>query len=125
MELTAEQILLNSKNKKRVFICSPYTKPDPAVNINISVKMFNRLMDEGKCVPVNMLWTHFYHCIIPRSYEDWLAYCMSFLPLCHAVLRLPGESSGVEREINIANFLKIPVFDSVEDLYAYLASLKE
>lgn len=120
MELTAEQILLNSKNKKRVFICSPYTKPDPAVNINISVKMFNRLMDEDKCVPVNMLWVHFYHCIMPRSYEDWLAYCMIFLPLCQAVLRLPGESSGVDREVEIAKSLGIPVFYSVEELNKFL-----
>ena len=120
MSMTAETILSNSKTKKRVFICSPYTKPDPAVNINISVKMFNRLMDEDKCVPINMLWTHFYHCIQPRSYEDWLAYCMSFLPLCQAVLRLPGESSGVDREIEIAKSLGIPVFYSVEELNKFL-----
>lgn len=120
MELNAEQILADSKSKKRVFICSPYTKPDPAVNINISVKMFNRLMDDGKCVPINMLWTHFYHCINPRSYEDWLAYCMSFLPLCQAVLRLPGESSGVDREVQVAVEMGIPVFTSIEDLYKFL-----
>lgn len=122
MSMTAEQALAAAKTKKRVFICSPYTKPDPAVNINTSVKMFNRLMDDDKCVPVNMLWTHFYHCIMPRSYENWLAYCMSFLPLCHAVLRMPGESSGVDREVQIAKDLGIPVFESVEELYRFLES---
>ncbi len=116
------ELLKQSSLKKRVFVCSPYTKPDPAININNSVKVFGKLLDDGKCIPINMLWTHFYHCIQPRSYEDWLAYCISFIPLCQAILRLPGESSGVDREVEIAKSLGIPVFDSIEDLYKFLDS---
>lgn len=120
MMIATEQLSFKSNSKSRVFICSPYTKPDTAININTSVKVFNRLLDDGKCIPINMLWTHFFHCIQPRSYEDWLAYCMSFLPLCQAVLRIPGESSGVDREIEFAKSIEIPVFDSIEELYKFL-----
>jgi len=120
MTTTAEQLVTQMNAKPRVFICTPYTKPDPGVNINNAVKVFNQLIDEGRCVPVCMLWTHFFHCIQPRSYEDWLAYCMSFLPLCQALLRLPGESSGCDREIEIAKSLGIPVFYSIEELNKFI-----
>lgn len=117
---SAEIQLAEMKKQKKVFIASPYTKPDPAVNINTCVKVFNRLLDDGRCVPVNMLWTHFYHCINPRGYENWLAYCMIFLQQCDAMLVLPGDSSGKDREIEIAKSLDIPVFYSVEELYTWL-----
>lgn len=56
---TAEKIVSDMNSKIKVFVCAPYTKPDPGVNINNAVKVFNQLLDEGKCVPVCMLWTHF------------------------------------------------------------------
>jgi hypothetical protein len=121
MAETAEQILDRLKKAKLVFISTPYTKPDVGTNIHRAVKVFNQLLDEGKCVPMCMLWTHFFHCIHNRSYEDWLAYCMIHIPLCDALLVLPGESSGVEREVEIAKALGIPVFYDIESLNKWLA----
>jgi len=61
----------------------------------------------------------------PRSYESWLAYCMVHIPFCHAVLVLPGESSGKDREIAIAKSLGKPIFYSVEELYKWLDEMEE
>jgi hypothetical protein len=34
----------------------------------------------------------------------------------HAVLRLPGESTGADNEVKLANQLNIPVFHDMETL---------
>jgi len=43
-------------------------------------------------------------------YEDWLAYDFNWLAKCDAVLRLPGESNGADREVIEAGRLGILVF---------------
>ncbi len=118
--MNAENEFLSISSKKRVFIASPYTKPDPCINVNISSKVLSDLLDDGKCIPVTMLWTHFFHSIHPRSYESWLFYCMSFIPICDAMLVLPGESSGKDREVEIAKSLGKPIFYSKEELYSWI-----
>ena len=54
------------------------------------------------------------------SYEQWCALDMEFLEVCHAVLRLPGESPGAEREVSRARALGLPVFHTVEEVIAWV-----
>lgn len=108
------------QHQPKVFISCPYTKPDPCVNINKAVKLFNKLFDEGKCIPVCLLWTHFFHIIVPRDYEGWLGYCMIELHKCNAVLVMKGESSGKDREIEFAKKYDIPVFYNRKELNRWI-----
>lgn len=50
------------------------------------------------------------------GYEDWMAYDLAFLRVCDAVLRIPGESPGADREVQLARELGKHVYFSVEEI---------
>lgn len=117
-------------NKPVIYVASPYTKGDPAVNTHFQMRMFDRLMNDGVVLPVVPLWTHFQHCAFPRHYKDWIEYDLALLERYDGCLRLDAahefangeqyivsESSGADDEV--ANFEEQgkPVFYSIADLY--------
>jgi hypothetical protein len=98
--------------KARVYIAGPYTKGDVAVNVHNAFEAANRLADLG-FAPFVPHATHFWHMLFPRSYDFWLKLDNEFLPFCQAVLRLPGDSSGADGEVQLALKHGIPVFDDI------------
>ena len=96
-----------------VYVAGPYTLGDVAVNVRAAIDAGNRIMDAGH-IPFVPHLTHFWHIVHPRPYEDWLAYDNHFVPLCQALVRLPGDSKGADAEVALARGLLIPVFYSVE-----------
>ncbi len=103
---------------KKIYIAGPYTKGDVAVNVGNAIAVANRLKDAGYAPYVPHL-THFWHLLFPRPYEDWLELDNQFLPLCDALLRIPGESKGADAEVELAGKLGIPVFESLIVLRDY------
>src|SRR5947209_11617163 len=99
----------------RIYVAGPYTKGDVAVNVRNAYAAANHLADLG-FAPFVPHATHFWHMLFPRPYEFWLNLDNQFLPYCEAVLRLPGESSGADKEVDLARKLGIPVFTKIEDL---------
>lgn len=99
----------------KVYIASPYTLGDMAVNVKTQIDMVDKLMDEG-FAPFAPLYSHFQHMIHPRPYTDWIEMDLEWVSVCDCLLRLPGKSSGADDEVKHANKLKIPVFYSLEDL---------
>jgi hypothetical protein len=116
--------------KPIVYIASPYTKGDPAVNAHFQCRIFNQLMDDGKVWPVAPLWTHFQHTVFPRPYQDWIDYDKAMLPLYDACLRLTADvphigysqsaSSGADGEVAYYKGVGKPVFYSIPDLYSWV-----
>jgi len=99
----------------RVYVAGPYTNGDVAVNVRNAYLAASRLADLG-FAPFVPHATHFWHMLFPRPYEFWLDLDQHFLPLCEAVLRLPGQSNGADKEVQIAKELEIPVFTEIDDL---------
>ncbi len=99
----------------KVYIAGPYSKGDVAINVRNAFEIANKLADLGYA-PFVPHSTHFWHMLFPRPYEFWLELDNQFLPTCNAVLRIPGESSGADKEVELANTLSIPVFISIESL---------
>jgi hypothetical protein len=99
----------------RVYVAGPYTKGDVAFNVRSAYEAANRLADLG-FAPFVPHATHFWHMLFPRPYEFWLDLDNQFLPFCEAVLRLPGESSGADKEVTLARTLGIPVFVEFDEL---------
>lgn len=93
----------------RVYVAGPYTKGDVAVNVRNAIMAANRLADCGFAPFVPHL-LHFWHMVCPRPYEFWCDLDNQFLPFCDALFRLPGESSGSDKEEELARSLGIPVF---------------
>lgn len=100
---------------KRVYIAGRYSGGDVARNVRVAMGVADRLihLDFAPYVPH---LCHFLHMMAPHEYEVWMAIGLAWLRQCDAVLRLPGESPGADREVEIAKILEIPVFYSVEEL---------
>ena len=47
---------------------------------------------------------------LPVSYEEWMHLDFVFVRASYALLRLPGESPGADREVDLAMSLGKPVF---------------
>ena len=81
----------------RVYIASPYTIGDKEENVKNSLKVGNDLINMG-FAPFCPLLTHYQDMNFPQSYETWLNLDFEWLMQCNCVLRLPGQSSGADRE---------------------------
>lgn len=118
--------------KPTVYIASPYTKGDVAMNVHFQCLTFDRLLSDGKVLPVAPLWSHFQHTIFPRPYSDWIEYDQEMLLLYDACLRLDAilskykyrtqESAGADAEVETFKKMGKPVFYSISDLYEWVSS---
>lgn len=95
-----------------VYVAGPYTKGDVAVNVRNAIFAGDALLKAG-AVPFIPHLTHFWHLQCPGEYVQWIDYDLAFLPLCDAVLRLPGESHGADGETDAASRIGIPVLDGM------------
>lgn len=102
----------------KVYIASPYTIGDVAVNVKTQMDTADELMNRG-FAPFTPLYSHFQHMAHPRKYQDWLDLDFVWIKSCDCILRLPGESSGAEKEVEFANYNDILVFYSIEDVCQY------
>lgn len=99
----------------KVYIASPYTKGDVAINVKAQLDCVNELMNIGYA-PFAPLYSHFQHMAHPRPYEDWLKVDLEWVEACDCLLRLEGESKGADGEVEHAKLLNMPVFYSIQDL---------
>ena len=123
----------SERGKPTVYIASPYTKGDVALNVRFQCEVFDRLLSEGHVLPVAPLWSHFQHTMFPRSYQEWINYDLSMLPLYDCCLRLDaifpelgyrqGQSFGADQEVDCFTRLRKPVFYSIDALYAWVESV--
>ena len=103
-----------------VYVASPYTKGDVAVNVRRNIEAANSLAEAG-FVPFAPLLSHFWHLLHPQPYEFWTKYDLDWLDRCDAIVRLPGESSGADAEVSRAMELRLPVYFGLEQLYSALS----
>lgn len=99
-----------------VYVAGPITKGNQFVNVRNALLAARRLRDAG-------FW-----CYVPHRaaldeiatgethYEVWMEEDCAWISRSDALLRLPGESSGSDREVAHARDRGIPVFFDVEDL---------
>lgn len=121
-------------NKPTVYIASPYSRGDVALNTHFQCKIFDQLLNDGRVLPIAPLWSHFQHLMFPRPYEDWIRYDQELLRLYDCCLRLPAEikqpvymerkSTGADAEVETFKNMQKPVFYSIEGLYAWVDTLK-
>ena len=99
----------------KVYIASPYTLGDVAVNVKRQIDAADELMNLG-FAPLAPLYSHFQHIVHPRPYQDWINVGLEWVTVCDCVLRLDGESSGADIEVILAEANNIPVFYSMSEL---------
>ena len=104
--------------KTTVYIASPYTKGDVALNVKRQLDCYDELMTYG-FAPFAPLYSHFQHMAHPRPYQDWIEIDKIWVLKCDCVLRLDGESLGADGEVALAKENHIPVFYNKYDMIEY------
>ena len=98
----------------KIYIAGAYSKPDPVENTAIALRVAERVWLAGD-VPFVPHLTLLYHFAHQHPYEDWLAYDMEWLRVCDGLLRIPGESSGADKEMTEMVRLGKPVWFGLND----------
>jgi hypothetical protein len=107
--------IISKKKMIKVFISSPYTLGDVALNVKRQIDVADELMNLN-FLPFVPLYYHFQHMFHPRDYDQWLKFDLQWVESCDCLLRLDGESKGADIEVSRAKELKIPVFYSIDEL---------
>lgn len=101
---------------KYVYVSGPITRGDHFLNARNGIVVSEEIRKLGFmpfCPHLSSLW----QMVAPgASYEEWMTYDLAWLEKCDAILRLPGDSPGADREVGHATYLGIPVVGSVEEL---------
>lgn len=102
---------------KRVYISGPITKGCRSHNVYQSYVAEQRLLEAGFAVynPMACIQRPFW-AGIKLEYEGWLAQDFAWIQVSHAILLLPGESTGAVRECDYAAGLEIPIYTDIEEL---------
>ena len=99
----------------RVYIAGPYSKGDVALNVRNAIHAGDVIARRGHFLFIPHL-THFWHMAIPHEYQFWLDQDMVWLKQCDALLRLQGESTGADAEVEMARELGMHVYYSALDV---------
>jgi Domain of unknown function (DUF4406) len=102
--------------KMRIYVAGPYTQGDVAQNVRAAIFDADFIESHlGHSVYIPHL-THFWHMLMPHEHEFWMKHDLEWLELCDAVLRLPGESAGADREVEFARERGMKIYHSVFDI---------
>lgn len=110
--------------RMRVYVAGPITKGDLRENINKARAAGDQLLKAGfaPLVPhLTCYWAGDTPEVLPSGtvQEDWYAIDLPWVAVSEAVVRIPGESTGADKEVALARSLGIPVYESVESLIAH------
>ena len=102
-----------------IYIAGPITKGDTLRNIRKGILKGTELIKLGY-VPMIPHQDFLAYMMNPGvlHYEKLLELDFAWIRKCDALLRLPGESAGADREEEFACEIGIPVFKTVEELEA-------
>lgn len=104
---------------RRIYVAGPYTS-DPETCTATAIAAGAALLDAGHAPFVPHL-AHYWETLHgARPYEDWMRIDLAWLEAADALLRLPGASSGADREVALAESRGIPVFHDIEALLGAL-----
>ena len=98
----------------RVYISGPYSS-DPEKGTAEALRVGTIIYANGHFPFIPHL-SHFWHQRHPMVYERWLEYDLEWLEACDALVRLPGESKGADREVARAKELGMEVYTLAEFL---------
>jgi len=104
--------------RTRVYVAAPISLGNPVANCQRAIAVGFELMDAGYApfVPHYSYFVDMDSTSGAGRYEQWIDLDLSYISVCHALLRLGGVSKGADREVAWAEKLGIPVFYSVRDL---------
>lgn len=101
--------------RRRVYVAGPYSRGDQVANIHDAIVVGEVLWQRGY-VPFIPHITLPWHLLYPKSWDDWLEFCLCWVETCDVLLRMDGESPGADHEVQFARSRGIPVVFSLQEL---------
>ena len=100
------------KVRSRVYVSGPISIGDVVGNCQRAIKIGFELMDKGYApfVPHYSYFVDMQGTAGQGRYEQWISVDLSYISVCHALLRLKGNSAGADREVDWAVEIGVPVF---------------
>ena len=98
-----------------IYVSGPFTLGDQWANVRTACLAGNEILKLGHC-PFVPHCTAIWHVITPKTFDRWLEIDSVILARCDAVLRLPGESKGADREVALALEKHIEVYTSLGEI---------
>jgi hypothetical protein len=98
-----------------IYISAPFSLGDQMLNVRKACEAGDKLLEMGH-IPVVPHLSALWHCISPKSWDEWLIIDRALIPRMDALLRLPGISKGADKEVELARELDIPVYYSIESI---------
>ena len=109
-------------SKPLVYIAGPISKPDPLINARAGVLLYQRQILDDVVTPFCPMLS----ILVPlvagtgtSDYDFWLKHDFEVIDHCQALYRMPGDSIGADREVGHAHTIRIPVFTTIDALYAW------
>lgn len=101
----------------RVYVAGPYSD-DPEGNLDRAAKVADEVEALGHVPFVPHLLGHAWEqrSEVERDHAAWLRWCLTWLPACDVLLRIPGESPGADQEVGEAIELGKPVLFGLAQL---------
>jgi Domain of unknown function (DUF4406) len=97
----------------RIYLAGPISIGNMADHTRNAIHEADRLMAAGHSPFVPHL-SVFWQIVSGQEYERWLTYDFEWIKVCEALIRMPGESKGADREVEWARELGIPVYFGVD-----------
>ena len=99
-----------------VFLAGPlYGSRNQGINLRRTLEAATYLREEGFAVYIPHL-CFFWDLVHPMDRECWLEHGLAWVERCDVVLRLHGESPGSDGEVERAQAVGIPVYESIPEL---------
>lgn len=94
----------------RVYVAGPMTVGDFYENVHFGIRVGRRVFEDGLAPYVPHLDAFMYMGHAPDAWSAFLEWDVEWVTQSEAVLRLPGESKGADKECEVARQLGLPVF---------------
>lgn len=101
---------------KLVYLAGPMSKGPQFEHVREACRQLSLLIGAG-IAPIAPQLHFFADLVYPHSYDAWLAIDFEIIKRCDVLIRIPGESSGADREVEWARKWDIPVFFGTADEY--------
>lgn len=117
-----------SKDPKKptIYVAGPISVGDQFHNVARAFDTAQQLLEQGWApfVPHTTCFWHMIH--RDNHYEDWLAFDFEWIKRCDALFRMPGESTGADREVLWARELGKPIiYEHIDAAQVVYRKLKE
>jgi hypothetical protein len=104
--------------KPLVYLAAPYSS-DPVGNTRRAIESGMDLWRSGLVAVVIPHLSLLADLVCPMPSADWYRFDLDIVEHCDAVLRLDGDSTGADVEVDCARQSGIPVFTERAELFAW------